>query len=130
VFLLICVGCALFFGAGASQATEVVGCDPEGNQLQLNICATEALEVADTELNKTYNTTLARLTNEQQKMLWREQRSWLKWRDSRCKESTKVDEGGSIWPLEFKYCLRSLTEHRTKELSQSYANPPLKEPRR
>lgn len=114
-YLLPCLflACAC---ASAAQDDFEIKCNPDGNQLEMNACALADFKRADAALNKQYKQAMARVSKKDQSRLRREQRAWLKQRDSGCKEEAKESEGGSIWPLEYFSCLASVTQKRTEEL--------------
>lgn len=93
-------------------------CNPQGNQQEMNACAAQDFEAADTELNRTYREVMAGLSPSRQKALRKEQRAWLKQRDPRCKAAAHASEGGSIWPLEYLGCRAQATRQRTGEIAQ------------
>lgn len=104
-------------GASPSQ------CKYDGNQQELNACAFQDYEVADRALNQTYKEVMSQLPAARQGELRRQQRAWLKVRDSRCWAEAKPSEGGPIWPLEYYGCLRSTTALRTKDLEEWRGRP-------
>ncbi|MGZ8192647.1 MAG: lysozyme inhibitor LprI family protein [Methylobacter sp.] len=93
-------------------------CRYDGNQQELNACADQDYKAADKALNEEYKKLMAVLPPVRQQRLRQDQRAWLKRRDPRCKAEAKWSEGGSIWPLEFFACLKTITEHRTGELKK------------
>lgn len=99
-----------------AQAKEGFRCNPAGNQQEMNACALHDYKAADRELNVRYKQVMASLPPATRSTLRAEQRTWLKERDLRCKESVKDSEGGSVWPLEFYSCLAEATNKRTSEL--------------
>jgi uncharacterized protein YecT (DUF1311 family) len=91
-------------------------CKYDGNQQEMNACAVRDYKAADRVLNAKYKQLKSALPPANQEVLLREQRAWLKKRDPRCRAEAKLSEGGSIWPLEYFSCLKSVTEERTKQL--------------
>ena len=106
-------GSCLAVAAGRDTGT---GCKYDGTQQQMNACAFRDYKIADRALNEMYKDVMAKLSRQNQQLLRQEQRAWLKNRDPQCTEEAKDSIGGSIWPLEFYWCLKSVTEERTGEL--------------
>ena len=91
-------------------------CKYDGNQQEMNACAIRDYKNADRVLNAKYKQLKSALPPASQQVLVREQRAWLKRRDPRCKAEAKLSEGGSIWPLEYFSCLKSVTDERITQL--------------
>jgi uncharacterized protein YecT (DUF1311 family) len=107
--------------AGSAQAAAdagAAGCDPNGNQQQMNDCAARDFRAADAALNIRYGEVMKTLSPQMRVALRNEQRAWLKGRDPDCKRASKANEGGSIWPLVFNACLEKSTRKRTAELDR------------
>ena len=102
--------------AVAAAAESPFECKYDGNQQEMNACAVRDYKAADKVLNAKYKQVASALPLERRELLSREQRAWLKKRDPRCKAEAKLSEGGSIWPLEYFSCLKSVTDERTKQL--------------
>ncbi len=110
---------ALLFGnAQAAADADPEGCNPNGNQMQMNECAARDFRAADAELNIRYGEVMNTLSSQMRVALRTEQRAWLKGRDANCKRASKSSEGGSIWPLVFNACLEKSTRKRTAELDR------------
>jgi uncharacterized protein YecT (DUF1311 family) len=112
----------IFVAHGVSSATPFQ-CKPDGLQQEMNACSVRDYKAADTELNAKYKAVLAGLPPPKQLQLRKEQRAWLRRRDSQCKEEVKLSEGGSIWPLEYFSCLSTITQRRTAALKSWERNP-------
>jgi uncharacterized protein YecT (DUF1311 family) len=85
----------------------------------MNTCAAAAQKSADQQLNKTYNTLIARIANKDAIALLRNaEKAWLAYRDQECTFETSVTVGGSIHPMMVAQCLETKTRTRTKELQQ------------
>jgi uncharacterized protein YecT (DUF1311 family) len=94
-------------------------CDYAGTQTQMNACAKRDYEASDKELNRVYGQLMRTLTPPKQKTLRKEQRTWLKERDPKCrKEANDEAEGGSMWPTLFESCRETSTKARIKQLKQ------------
>jgi uncharacterized protein YecT (DUF1311 family) len=94
-------------------------CDYAGNQSQMNACAERDFETADRELNLTYKQLMSSIPETKKKELQKEQRSWLKTRDPKCREEANDEaEGGSMWAMLYQSCRATATQSRIKILKQ------------
>jgi uncharacterized protein YecT (DUF1311 family) len=121
-FALFCI--SLLFSivpAGAAERDGAPQCNYDGNQREMNACAVLEYKTADDRLNRKYKQVMSSLPVSRQERLRQQQREWLKKRDPQCKAEARESEGGSIWPLEFYGCLKTVTETRTKELARQQA---------
>jgi uncharacterized protein YecT (DUF1311 family) len=118
-FTLFCI--SLLFSIVAAAAAEHDGapqCNYDGNQREMNACAVLDYKAADNILNQKYKEVMSSLPPPKQERLRQQQRAWLQKRDLQCKAEARPSEGGSIWPLEFYGCLKTVTQGRTKELAK------------
>lgn len=88
-------------------------------QREIDRCATEQFRRADHELNQVYKRILSRLYSGDRSNLIQTQRAWLKYRDSNCKAERQF-HGGSLALTIEAFCLRDITDARTKELVRIY----------
>lgn len=87
------------------------------NQGAMNDCSSEEYAFNDKQLNIAYKEKMQQLSPEQKKKLRKEQRAWLKNRDSDCERSANNEaSGGSMWPLSYNTCLADATSLRTQEI--------------
>lgn len=117
--LVVCLfmSCAAHSAACAADSPFAgFKCKHDGNQQEMNACAFDDFKSSDKELNTTYVRVMAALSPPKQHQLRQQQRAWLKRRDPQCKDKARESEGGSIWPLEYYGCLRTVTAKRTKEI--------------
>jgi len=103
----------LFAGA---RADERIDCDNAMAQNDINICASRAYDAADARLNQIYRKLIARLDASEAAQLKNAERSWIGYRDSECRYTVRLNEGGSIYPTVWFGCLTQQTESRTKVL--------------
>ena len=108
------------FALPPSQAYASAACQNATTQLQLNECAAASYAKSDKDLNKVYRDILARLKgpSETKTDFIAAQRAWLKYRDAQCRFEISGLEGGSVQPMIYSQCLDTLTQSRTKYLSQ------------
>lgn len=112
------VGCAAVWAGGALAAGPALtaNCRSNGDQQDMNECATRDFRSADAILNITYGEVMQSLPPQRRTALRTEQRAWLKARDPACKRAARASEGGSMWPLQFYSCLERATRERTGEI--------------
>jgi len=101
-------------------------------------CADFEYKQADVHLNKVYrravqymNEDLARAqTQGDRKQIQYEktamaslkegERLWMSYRDIQCKAAAQQYEGGSMAPMIYSQCLKTLTDHRTADIKSIY----------
>ena len=126
-FAVILIFCLCIFGgvqiAHAAKDNGDFKCNPSGNQAELNVCALEAFQKQDEELNRLYKQQMAKLeTPEIIERFKKAQQSWIKFRDASCLyEIGPREDSGSIWPLLNLDCMTAFTEERVKRL-QTYVS--------
>lgn len=109
---------ALCFCAGGATA-EQTNCDTTMAQQELNFCADLAFQAADAELNDAYADAVkfARaIGGEAEDKLRVAQRAWVTFRDAACQAEAYPNEGGTMQPMVFSYCLTRLTDVRRADL--------------
>ena len=103
-----------------AQAGESVICNYSGNQQEMNACALQDFEKADSALNAEYKNAMTLLSEAQKENLLQSQRVWLQNRDPQCRaEANEEAEGDSMWQMLFNSCRAKLTEARTSEIRNS-----------
>ena len=129
---LVFAGCVL--AAASARAEDAVDCANAMSTADLNTCGSQALDVADAELNRVYKKILADFAgpddgNEDNNKKWAEalrvsQRAWVAFRDADC-EKLMIFEGGggSMTTGAVLGCMTELTEARTKDLKARYEIP-------
>lgn len=108
------------------------------SQRQMDDCAAFEYKQADTHLNKVYRKAVQYMTDDlaraqkqgdQKQIKYEEtaiaslkeaERTWMSYRDIQCKAAAQQYEGGSMAPMIYSQCLRTLTEHRTADLKSVY----------
>ncbi len=103
-----------------SIAHAAVDCANASDQATMNQCAGQEYKAADKELNAVYQQITARLKDnaEGKKLLVNAQRAWIGFRDAECNFSASGVAGGSVYPLIYSNCLKSVTKVRTEALKQ------------
>ena len=108
----------------ANAADGRVKCNPDGGQIEINVCAEEEFQKADREMNEVYQTVLHKDGADQTfaARLRDSQRAWLKFRDAELAATYACQEGrpqlcwGSMYPLCSANYMAMLTRERTKRL--------------
>jgi len=94
------------------------GCDQAQTQAEMNQCAAEALNQADSDLNATYLAYREKLNTQQKNQLRDVQLAWIKYRDLACKFDSVSSTGGSLHSMALQSCLAEKTRSRTLELNK------------
>lgn len=118
----------------AATAQEI-DCANAVTQMEMNQCAYDDWEAADTDLNAAYKRALTLLKGWDADLpkaeqggaaaLKEAQRAWITFRDKACEVEGYAMKGGSAEPLLVYGCMRQLTEDRTAQLNglvDSYGN--------
>ncbi|OCP02396.1 MULTISPECIES: lysozyme inhibitor LprI family protein [unclassified Ensifer] len=123
------LGLLLVFAAPAFAEEEAkVDCARATAQPDLNACAYQEYEAADTELNRVYKqamTAVHTIDNERDgadvgavEALKKAQRAWITYRDGQCELAGFQARGGQAEPMLVSGCLSELTQKRTAELKE------------
>jgi len=121
--LLLTLFCTLAVAAQEATATQDEvdregPCSGAGNQFELNQCAARARDKADAELNKAYRELMKDTGSTERVKLRAAQLAWIKFRDTQCDYETVDNEGGSIYPMVYSFCLAKVTGARVKQLQE------------
>ncbi|MFL6230794.1 MAG: lysozyme inhibitor LprI family protein [Pyrinomonadaceae bacterium] len=93
-------------------------CPEAHTQLDMNECADRQYRKADAELNRVYQE-LMRASGGSDQKLKAAQLAWLKFRDAECDYQAAFNEGGSMQPMTYSFCLADVTASRTKQLRET-----------
>ena len=107
---------ALALQAATIDPIEQACYDKDHSQMAMNICAGEAFERADAELNRHWKSVLADSDAAWKKIMIEGQRGWLKYRDSQCEIVAYAERGGSMWPMVISGCRADMTRQRVQQL--------------
>ena len=91
-------------------------------QTAMNAQARADFKQADAELNKTYQSVLAKLPTAEKQKLKEAQRAWIASRDAEAARAAKEAEGGSMAPTLRYEKMTELTHERIKELKAMIDN--------
>ena len=118
---------------GPAMAQDKVDCVNAMTQADMNFCAAQDYEKADTELNAIWKKARASAeamdaefeepTKGAVKALLAGQRGWIAYRDGQCELYGWEAHGGSMEPMLVSGCLAELTRVRTKELTEFVDGP-------
>ena len=104
--------------AGAAQSDEPEDpCPGARAQQELNLCASQAFQKADAELNKLYRQLMRDAGAGERAKLRAAQLAWLKFRDAHCEYAASGNEGGSIYPMVYGFCRAAVTRERSRQFS-------------
>ena len=133
---LICVSAALLGLVSPALSNEpaaepTLACSNAMNTHDMNICAQEELDNADTALNAIYKTSLAAIpgmASEQpydaktwEQALRASQRAWVAFRDAECNGHVSLFlTGGTATTAEVLSCMTQMTQARAKSLKEQY----------
>ena len=90
-------------------------CPGARTQQDLNQCASQAFQKADAELNKLYQQLIKDAGAGEKAKLRAAQVAWLKFRDAHCEYEAFGNQGGSIYPMVYGFCLAEVTGERVKQ---------------
>jgi uncharacterized protein YecT (DUF1311 family) len=90
-------------------------CPGARTQQELNLCASRAFQQADAELNKLYQQLMRDAGAAERAKLRAAQLAWIKFRDAHCEYEAFGNQGGSIYPMVYGFCLAEVTGERVKQ---------------
>ena len=101
----------------APAAAGDVNCSKAVTQMDMNFCAGAAAKDADDQLNKTYNTLVARIDGQDAIAQLRDaEKAWIAYRDKECAFESSATVGGSIHSMLVTQCVETMARARDKEL--------------
>jgi len=119
---LLCALAACAFTHAASAQKKAAArsnpCDEARTQMDMNVCADQQYRKADAELNRVYQE-LMRSSGGTDAKLKAAQLAWIKFRDAECDYKAAFNEGGSMQPMTYSFCLADVTAARTRQLRES-----------
>ncbi len=109
--LLCCAASAS--GAKGAPLYPTKDCGRYTAQMDMNMCANDNADAADTALNALYKQVAASKNAEDKASLKQAERFWIKYRDKTCNDQVGPQaDGGSIWPMEWANCQETETAKR------------------
>ncbi|WP_447730037.1 lysozyme inhibitor LprI family protein [Pseudoxanthomonas suwonensis] len=126
--ILLLVLALLASGPALAGGDDVIRCNPDGNQRELDQCAADELAAADAEFNETWRQVLARAGDGVARdRLETAQRLWIQLRDADLEAWFPLAEGqdprvmyGSMYPMERASARAALTRQRTEWLRATF----------
>ncbi|HLL77119.1 MAG TPA: lysozyme inhibitor LprI family protein [Pyrinomonadaceae bacterium] len=109
--LAACAAVAAAQGA-AARGEQEDPCPGARTQQELNQCASRAFQKADAELNRLYQQLLKDAGAAERAKLRAAQLAWIKFRDAHCEYEAFGNQGGSIYPMVYSFCLAEVTRGR------------------
>lgn len=91
-------------------------CYEPSTQADMDMCAANAYDMAQSLLNETYKQLLLKQDKSRQASLTQAQLAWVKFKDLQCAHEASVSQGGSIQPLVRSTCLTDLMQQRRQQL--------------
>lgn len=120
------IAALLLMAAAPADATD---CDDASAQQMLNICAANAAQSTDAEMNAQWKRTAAEMKSRDTEIdrtydkqpghfdtLLAGQRAWLIWRDKQCLLESFEMRGGSAAPMIHSGCFERITRARLEQL--------------
>jgi uncharacterized protein YecT (DUF1311 family) len=118
----VCMGLFLFTVSAPAQNKKPAQCENTAQtQFELNNCAHQAYVKADNAMNITYKKVMSSLTEDgpqHTQKLKAAQLLWIKYRDATCESESALNEGGSMYPMVYNFCLASVTDERNIRLKE------------
>ena len=126
--VLLAAACAMSAPSALADDAEV-DCAYAVTQTDLNICAFQAFEAADAELNRVYAQAMDAMKSLDaaldgtglegaEKSLRDAQRAWIPFRDKACETEGFMARGGTLEPMLVAGCRTTLTKQRIEDLKQ------------
>lgn len=104
--------------AGRSPA-QALSCDNATTTRDMITCTQMDLNLADGDLNATYQELRSDLDKKGRLLLRDAQRAWIAFRDAECARQADIVRGGTMAPVLELSCLLSLTISRGNDLSRT-----------
>jgi uncharacterized protein YecT (DUF1311 family) len=94
-------------------------CGRYTTQMDMNMCANDNAQSADTALNALYKQVAASKSTDDKASLKQSERFWIKYRDKTCNDQVGPrEDGGSIWPMDMANCQETETAKRIAVLKR------------
>ncbi|ART55221.1 hypothetical protein CBP36_09175 [Acidovorax carolinensis] len=102
--------------AGGAWAQAGAACRPGGNVAEVNACAVQEFQAADTTIAVLYADVMRALAAHERPQLRLEHSAWLRERTTRCKQATRTTEQQPDGPRLYHECLTHATQQRRQGL--------------
>ena len=97
-------------------------CRPGGTVAEVNACAVQSFQAADTTIAVLYGDVMRALSAHERPQLRQEHSSWQRERTARCKQATRTTEQQPDNPRIYHECLTRETQERRKGLMRWLSN--------
>lgn len=114
-------GCAIGLG-GNAHAQAGAACNPAGSVAEVNACAVQAFQAADTTHQILYEDVMRALSAHERPQLRQEQSTWRRERTVQCKRETQAAETRPEGPRLYHECLTRKTQERRQGLMRWLSN--------
>ena len=111
-----CATALLALQAGGAQAQAGAACRPGGSVAEVNACAVQDFQTADTTMAVLYADVMRALATHERPQLRQEHSAWLRERTTRCKQATRTTEQQPDGPRLYHECLTHATQQRRQGL--------------
>ena len=111
-----CATALLALQAGGAWAQAGAACRPGGTVAEVNACAVQDFQTADTTMAVLYADVMRALDAHERAQLRQEHSAWLRERTTRCKQATRTTEQQPDGPRLYHECLTSETQQRRQGL--------------
>ena len=106
------VAALLALQAGGAWAQAGAACRPGGSSAEVNACAVQDFQAADTTMAVLYGDVMRALSAHERPQLRQEHSAWQRARISRCKQATRATEQQPDGPRLYHECLTRETQQR------------------
>ncbi|WP_353233873.1 lysozyme inhibitor LprI family protein [Diaphorobacter ruginosibacter] len=104
--------------ASSAWAQAGASCVENGTAAQIDACAVQKYQQADTALNIYYGDVMTALSAHERPQLRQDQNNWHRTRRDYCNRQTRASEGRPDWSRAYHACMVSVTQARRGALSQ------------
>ncbi len=111
----VLLGAAVLMSLGA-YAQAGAGCKPAGTVPEVNACALQEFQAADTTNQILYEDVMRALSAHERPQLRQEHSAWLRERTAQCKRETQAVETQPEGPRLYHQCLTRQTQERRRGL--------------
>lgn len=91
-------------------------CDKPISQTEMNECSSSDYNTLDKELNRVYKELMSKLSDTEKEELKKEQRKWIKYKNSEAAKDAAEFSGGSMASMMYSDSLTYSTKKRVEEL--------------
>ena len=119
--MVIGAACTMLMCAQA-HAQAGAACQPGGTVAEVNACAVQDFQAADTTIQILYEDVMRALSAHERPQLRQEHSAWVRERTMQCKRETQTTEAQPEGPRLYHQCLTRKTQERRKGLMRWLSN--------